>query len=142
MNLSLLDIDGGLLLVPQFTLPADTRKGARPSFSSAASPEMGRQLFLQLLDSALETHGARTSRGLWRRHAGYPYKRWTSDFLVTGIGIRGPPLIDPKRPQRILATEDKRSQSGSRIFLMRVKPLSLCSLCPLWHIENLICPCF
>jgi len=45
MNLSLRDIDGGLLLVPQFTLAADTGKGARPSFSSAAPPEIGRALF-------------------------------------------------------------------------------------------------
>ena len=44
MNLSLQDIKGGLLLVPQFTLAADTNKGMRPSFSSAAPPEMGEQL--------------------------------------------------------------------------------------------------
>jgi len=45
MNLSLSDIAGDLLLVPQFTLAADTRKGTRPSFSSAASPELGAELF-------------------------------------------------------------------------------------------------
>ena len=45
MNLSLRDIGGGLLLVPQFTLAADTRKGTRPGFSRAAPPEEGRRLF-------------------------------------------------------------------------------------------------
>ena len=52
MNLSLTDIDGELLLVPQFTLPADTAKGMRPSFSSAAPPQRGRELFDYLLDRA------------------------------------------------------------------------------------------
>lgn len=45
MNLSLRDIEGGLLLVPQFTLPADTHKGTRPSFTTAAPPDEGRRLF-------------------------------------------------------------------------------------------------
>lgn len=45
MNLSLRDIHGGLLVVPQFTLAADTDSGNRPSFASAASPALGRQLF-------------------------------------------------------------------------------------------------
>jgi D-tyrosyl-tRNA(Tyr) deacylase len=48
MNLSLRDINGGLLLVPQFTLAADTQKGNRPSFISAATPELGLQLFSYL----------------------------------------------------------------------------------------------
>lgn len=52
MNLSLTDTDGGLLLVPQFTLPADTKKGTRPSFSSAAPPEQGEALFNYLLNQA------------------------------------------------------------------------------------------
>ncbi len=52
MNLALRDIDGGLLLVPQFTLAADTRKGLRPGFSSAAPPETGQALFEHLLRSA------------------------------------------------------------------------------------------
>ena len=50
MNLSVLDIQGQVLLVPQFTLAADTGKGLRPSFSSAADPQQGCALFLQLVD--------------------------------------------------------------------------------------------
>lgn len=56
MNRSLTDIDGGLLLVPQFTLAADTRKGTRPSFSSAAPPEEGRALFDRLVVAARVRH--------------------------------------------------------------------------------------
>lgn len=52
MNLSLLDIQGDLLLVPQFTLPADTRKGNRPSFSPSASPQIAEPLFEYLLTQA------------------------------------------------------------------------------------------
>ena len=52
MNLSLSDIKGGLLLVPQFTLPADTQKGMRPSFSPAASPSDGKILFDYLVQQA------------------------------------------------------------------------------------------
>jgi len=49
MNHSLRDVAGGLLLVPQFTLPADTAKGMRPSFTPAASPADAEQLFEQLV---------------------------------------------------------------------------------------------
>jgi D-tyrosyl-tRNA(Tyr) deacylase len=52
MNLSLRETNGGLLLVPQFTLAADTEKGNRPSFTSAAPPEHGKQLFQFLSDRA------------------------------------------------------------------------------------------
>jgi len=50
MNLSVLDICGSVIMVPQFTLVADTQKGLRPSFSSAADPEKGFTLFTQLID--------------------------------------------------------------------------------------------
>lgn len=56
MNLSLKEVHGGLLLVPQFTLMADTQKGLRPSFSRAASPESGRQLFEYLLTRAAQLY--------------------------------------------------------------------------------------
>jgi D-tyrosyl-tRNA(Tyr) deacylase len=50
MNRSLLEARGELLAVPQFTLAADTRSGLRPSFSSAASPELGFSLFNNFVD--------------------------------------------------------------------------------------------
>ena len=50
MNLNVLDVGGEVLLVPQFTLAADTNKGMRPSFSSAAPPEKGEQLFNRVVD--------------------------------------------------------------------------------------------
>ncbi|MEN8178352.1 MAG: D-aminoacyl-tRNA deacylase [Pseudomonadota bacterium] len=56
MNLSLRDIGGGLLLVPQFTLAADTRKGARAGFSRAATPDEGEQLFNHLVAAARTIH--------------------------------------------------------------------------------------
>jgi len=56
MNLSLSDIGGGLLLVSQFTLAADTQKGARPSFSSAASPDLGRELLDYVVNQARAQH--------------------------------------------------------------------------------------
>lgn len=56
MNLSIRDVHGGLLLVPQFTLAADTRKGTRASFTPAAPPEHGRLLFDYLLAEALSAH--------------------------------------------------------------------------------------
>ena len=56
MNRSLRDIGGGLLLVPQFTLAADTRKGTRPSFTPAASPTAGEQLFAVLVAQARQRH--------------------------------------------------------------------------------------
>lgn len=56
MNLSLKDINGGFLLVPQFTLAADTKKGTRPGFSSAASPKEAETLFKFCVNYAKSQH--------------------------------------------------------------------------------------
>ena len=56
MNLSLADTGGGLLMVPQFTLAADTQKGTRPGFSTAAAPDLARSMFDQCLTLARERH--------------------------------------------------------------------------------------
>jgi D-tyrosyl-tRNA(Tyr) deacylase len=62
MNLSLTDTGGELLLIPQFTLVADTRKGNRASFSRAAEPKLGQALFEELVCSAREA-GIRVETG-------------------------------------------------------------------------------
>ena len=56
MNRSVSDIQGGLLLVPQFTLAADTRSGTRPGFSTAATPEEATRLFDYVVAKARSTH--------------------------------------------------------------------------------------
>lgn len=56
MNLSLADIEGGLLLVPQFTLAANTSKGRRPSFTSTAQPALGKSVFQSMIDFAQNSY--------------------------------------------------------------------------------------
>lgn len=56
MNRSLRDLNGGLLLVPQFTLAADTRQGTRPGFSTAAAPDEAAELFAALVEEASQRH--------------------------------------------------------------------------------------
>jgi D-tyrosyl-tRNA(Tyr) deacylase len=67
MNLSLRQTEGDLLLIPQFTLAADTHKGLRPGFSTAAPPEQGRQLFDALVQAARTLHG-RVETGVFGAH--------------------------------------------------------------------------
>lgn len=67
MNLSLGQTGGELLLVPQFTLAADTNKGLRPGFSTAAPPGQGRPLFETLVHAARTRHG-RVAAGVFGAH--------------------------------------------------------------------------
>jgi D-tyrosyl-tRNA(Tyr) deacylase len=67
MNRSVLDVGGGVLLVPQFTLAADTRSGTRPSFSTAAPPELGNRLF-ECLVTACRDRGAQVATGSFGAH--------------------------------------------------------------------------
>jgi len=67
MNLNLAQTQGDLLLVPQFTLAADTHKGLRPGFSTAAPPEQGRRLFDTLVQAARAQH-PRVETGVFGAH--------------------------------------------------------------------------
>ena len=68
MNLSLLDTGGGLLLVPQFTLAADTTRGLRPSFTSAAPPDHSRAMFDHAANYARKRLGERLATGRFGAH--------------------------------------------------------------------------
>jgi D-aminoacyl-tRNA deacylase len=67
MNLSLREVNGGLLLVPQFTLAADTKKGTRAGFSSAAEPHEAQRLFGYLLEKARGSY-PHVSAGVFGAH--------------------------------------------------------------------------
>ncbi|MEF2280035.1 D-aminoacyl-tRNA deacylase [Deinococcus sp. YIM 134068] len=67
MNLSLLDIGGGVLSVSQFTLYADTRRGNRPGFTGAAPPEQARALYAEF-NAALRAHGVPVGEGVFGAH--------------------------------------------------------------------------
>jgi D-tyrosyl-tRNA(Tyr) deacylase len=86
MNLSLRDVQGGLLLVPQFTLAADTNKGMRPSFTPAASPADGERLFDYFAAKARAQH-AKVEIGRFGAHM---HVSLTNDGPVT-IWLR----VDP-----------------------------------------------
>jgi D-tyrosyl-tRNA(Tyr) deacylase len=68
MNRSLADTAGGLLLVSQFTLAADTRSGMRPSFTRAAPPEQGRRWFERLVELARAAHAPGVETGRFGAH--------------------------------------------------------------------------
>ena len=90
MNRSLRDIAGGLLLVPQFTLAADTRKGLRPGFSTAAQPETGRLLFEAMVARARALH-PRVAQGAFGEHMEVTL---TNDGPVTfWLQVRAPESI-------------------------------------------------
>jgi len=71
MNCSLMDVQGGLLLVSQFTLSADTRKGLRPGFSAAMQPAQAQELYNYFLQS------------LQQRHAPVAYGQFGADMQVS-----------------------------------------------------------
>jgi D-tyrosyl-tRNA(Tyr) deacylase len=68
MNCCLLESGGALLLVPQFTLAADTRRGLRPSFTGAAPPELGQRLYERALFEARRYLGDRVASGVFGAH--------------------------------------------------------------------------
>ncbi|CAN7718720.1 D-aminoacyl-tRNA deacylase [Pseudoduganella sp. LjRoot289] len=88
MNRSVTDVAGGLLLVPQFTLAADTRSGTRPSFTPAAAPADGARLFAYFVEQAR------------RKHAQVATGRFGADMKVS-LTNDGPVTfwlqVDPKR---------------------------------------------
>ena len=82
MNLSLKDIHGGLLIVPQFTLVAETDKGTRPGFSTGMPPQEGRQLFEYLVEHAKNQHDVSIASGCF---GAYMQVNLCNDGLVTFI---------------------------------------------------------
>ena len=82
MNLDLRAVAGGLLLVSQFTLAADTRTGTRAGFTTAAAPDRARQLFEHLRGPRPGRASAGRDRGIRRGHAGQPRERRPRDLLA------------------------------------------------------------
>ena len=87
MNLSVREVRGGVLLVPQFTLAADTRKGTRAGFSTAAEPARARELFALPARAGTGRLCPCFRRRIWRRHAGVPGQRRAGDLLA--VHLRG-----------------------------------------------------
>jgi D-tyrosyl-tRNA(Tyr) deacylase len=68
MNLSLLDVKGELLLIPQFTLYGDCRKGRRPSFSNSASQQKGREYYEKIIEYIENNYNIKIKRGKFQTH--------------------------------------------------------------------------
>lgn len=81
MNLSVIDVGGEVLAVPQFTLAADTRKGRRPSFDTAEDPDKAQALF-ELFCDTLAAEGVKTARGAFQEHL---HVSLTNDGPVTFV---------------------------------------------------------
>ena len=64
MNLSLLDIEGELLVISQFTLYGDVRKGRRPSFTASGHPDMAEEVYLEFIQKCIE-QGVKTEKGIF-----------------------------------------------------------------------------
>ncbi len=66
MNLSVRDINGGILLIPNFTIYADARKGTRPSFAMGAKPEEAKEIFEKMVKRAKETLDIKVESGVFQ----------------------------------------------------------------------------
>jgi D-aminoacyl-tRNA deacylase len=98
MNLALAEVDGGLLLVPQFTLVADTSRGTRPGFSHAAAPDAAQALFEGLCAAARKRHEAGGRLPVAAGTFGADMKViLTNDGPVT-FNLRVPPPTNPNFP--------------------------------------------
>ena len=93
MNLSLADTDGALLLVPQFTLAAETGKGLRPGFSRAAEPAQAERLFGYMAKRAEKRLPGRANGAIRRPYAGVAGQRRPGDVLDPGTASRSRGVI-------------------------------------------------